>query len=246
MLRNFKLYTEDDYTAMSQKAAEIFASAVAANPTGAFGFATGSTPEGMYKALIQMQKSGKADFTHITAFNLDEYYPIKPDDPQSYKYFMRLHLFDGINLPANRTFIPNGQANDPAVECIAFEEKIAATGGIDTQILGIGTNGHIGFNEPAQELSATTSYVKLADATIESNARFFATPENVPRHALSMGLHTILMAKRILLLASGKGKAEIMHQALFGPITTQVPASLLQLHRDVTIVVDQEAAKLLQ
>ena len=245
MLKNFTLYTEKDYSTMSQKAAEIFAGAVSANPAGAFGFATGSTPVGMYEALIQMQKSGKADLTRITAFNLDEYYPIKPDDPQSYQFFMRKTLFDAIGLPAESTHIPSGQAQDPAAECIAYEEKIVKAGGIHMQILGIGGNGHIGFNEPAQQLMATTGYVPLAEATIEANSRFFASPEDVPRHALTMGIHSIMMARHILLLASGEGKADILHKALCGPITTMVPASLLQLHPSVTIIADQSAARLL-
>jgi len=245
MLRNFKLYTEKDYTAMSQKAAEVFAEAVKANPNGAFGFATGSTPVGMYEALIQMQREGKVDLRGITAFNLDEYYPIQPDDPQSYAYFMRQNLFDGIGLPASSAHIPGGAAKDPIAECAAYDDKIASAGGIDMQILGIGTNGHIGFNEPAQGLKATTSYEPLAEATIESNSRFFASPEDVPRHALTMGMHTIMMARRIILLANGEGKAGILKEALCGPITTMVPASLLQLHQDVTVIIDEAAAKLL-
>jgi len=246
MLRNFTLHTEKDYDAMSQKAAEVFAKAVKANPTGAFGFATGSTPEGMYNNLVQMQSTGKVDLTGIIAFNLDEYYPIKPDDPQSYYYYMRQKLFDKLGLDAASTFIPDGQAKDPKAECAAYDEKIAKAGGIDTQILGIGNNGHIGFNEPDQNLQATTNLVALAEDTIESNARFFSSPEDVPRHAISMGMHTILMAKRILLLATGEGKAKILQEALWGPITTMVPASLLQLHHHVTIIVDQAAAKYLK
>ena len=245
MLRNFKLYVENDYTAMSQKAAEIFAEAVNANPTGAFGFATGSSPIGMYEALIKLQQNGKTDLTRITAFNLDEYYPIRSCDPQSYAYFMRQHLFDAIGLPPVSTHIPNGEAHDPIAECAAYDEKIARAGGIDTQILGIGTNGHIGFNEPAEGLMATTSYLPLAEATINANSRFFASPEDVPRHSLTMGMHSIMMAKRIILLASGESKADILREALCGPITTVVPASLLQLHQDVTITADQPAAKFL-
>jgi len=243
MLRNFTLHTEKDYQSMSKKAAEIFAEAVKANPAGAFGFATGSTPVGMYETLIQMQKSGTVDLRGITAFNLDEYFPIQPDDPQSYEYFMRQNLFDGIGIPASNTHIPSGAAADPIAECAAYDEKIKKSGGLDMQILGIGANGHIGFNEPAQELLATTSYVPLAEATIESNSRFFASPEDVPRHSLTMGMHSIMMARRIILLASGEGKAEILREALFGPITTMVPASLLQLHRDVTVVIDEAAAR---
>ena len=245
MLRNFKLHVEKDYPAMSQKAAEIFAESVNTNPTGAFGFATGSSPMGMYEALVKLQESGKTDLTRITAFNLDEYYPIRSSDPQSYCYFMRENLFDAIGLPLAQTHIPNGEAPDPIAECAAYDEKIANSGGIDTQILGIGTNGHIGFNEPAGTLMASTGYVPLAAATINANAKNFVSPDDVPRYALTMGMHGIMMARRIILLASGESKADILREALCGPITTVVPASLLQLHRDVTIVVDQSAAKYL-
>ena len=245
MLKNFKLYVEKDYAAMSRRAAEVFAGAVNANPTGAYGFATGSTPIGMYEALIQLQKSGKTDLTRITAFNLDEYHPIQPDDPQSYAYFMRQHLFDGIGLPPSQTHIPRGDAPDPVAECAAYNEKLAAAGCIDMQILGIGANGHIGFNEPAEALTAETGYVPLTQATIDSNARFFASLDDMPRHALTMGIHSIMMAKRIIFLAGGESKAHILREALCGPVTTFVPASLLQLHQDVTVVVDEPAARLL-
>jgi len=242
MLRNFTVHVEKDYNAMSKKAAEVFAKAVSTAPTAAYGFATGSTPEGMYKTLIDMQKNGQADLTRITAFNLDEYHPIRQSDPQSYYYYMRKNLFDEIGLPAANTHIQNGEAPDPLAECAAYDKKIADAGGIKMQILGIGANGHIGFNEPAEALQAATNYVPLAEKTVESNARFFASPEDVPRHAITMGLNSIMMAKRILLLASGEGKADIISKALCGPITTYVPASLLQLHPDVTVILDQLAA----
>jgi len=245
MLKNFTLHTEKDYQAMSQKAAEIFTAAVNANPTGAFGFATGSTPLGMYEALVKMQKNGTADLSKLTAFNLDEYCSIKPTDPQSYAYYMGQELFDPIGLPMANRHIPNGEAPNPAAECAAYDQKIANAGGIDMQILGIGGNGHIGFNEPAGELVAGTTRIPLAEDTIKTNSRFFASPDDVPRYALTMGIHSIMMARRIILLASGEAKATILREALVGPITTMVPASLLQLHHDVTIVADTAAAKLL-
>jgi len=245
MLKNFKLHIEKDYQAMSQKAADIFASAVNASPGAAYGFATGSTPIGMYEALIQMHKSGKVNLSGITAFNLDEYYPIAPHDPQSYHYFMRKNLFDAMGISPANTHIPNGQAKDPIAECAAYEEKIAQAGGIYTQILGIGNNGHIGFNEPCENLTANTWHTPLAEATIAANSRNFASPDDVPRHALTMGIKSIMMAKQILLLAGGAGKAEILHKAIKGPITTNVPASLLQLHHNVIIVADQAAASLI-
>jgi len=254
MLRNLRLHVEKDYSSMSQQAAEIFAAAVranaitaakTANPRPAYGFATGSTPVGMYKELILMHKSGNVNLSNITAFNLDEYYPISPTDPQSYRVFMRENLFDAVGTPPENTYIPDGQAKDPIAECAAYDEKISKAGGIYMQILGIGNNGHIGFNEPGASLMATTWHTPLAQATIDANARNFASVNDVPRHALTMGMHSIMMAKQILLLASGEGKAEILHKALCGPITTNVPASLLQLHNDVIIVADQAAARLL-
>ena len=242
MLKNITLHKVTNYEAMSQKAAEIFAEAVNNNPTGAYGFATGSTPIGMYNALTQMHKANKTNLSQITAFNLDEYHPIKASDPQSYAYFMQKHLFAETGI--TKSFIPNGEARDTDKECLAYDEKLSANP-IQMQILGIGTNGHIGFNEPAQNLLATTSYVPLAEATIESNSRLFDSPDQVPRHALTMGIHSIMMAKRILLLASGASKADIIRQTIYGPITTQIPATLLQLHHDVTIIVDKDAAEFL-
>jgi len=230
---------------MSLKAAELFAKEVVKNPTGAFGFATGQSPMGMYKALSKMSKAGEIDMSNLRAFNLDEYHPISPENPQSYRHFMRENLFDAVGLPVENAFIPNGAAKDPLAECIAFEEMLSISGGIIMQILGIGTNGHIGFNEPAQNLQAATNYVPLADETFVSNSKNFDSPDDMPRNAITMGMHSIMMAKRIILLASGEGKAKIMQKALYGPITTMVPASLLQLHHDVTVVVDNLAARLL-
>ena len=243
-MQNFKLHVEKDYAAMSQKAAEIFAAAVTASPAAAYGFATGSTPIGMYENLVHMHKSGKVNLSGITAFNLDEYYPISPDDPQSYRYFMHQHLFGRLSLPASNTHIPNGQAKDPIAECEAYEDKITQAGGINMQVLGIGHNGHIGFNEPAEELAALTGHTPLTQSTIDANSRNFASPEDVPRHALTMGIQSIMMARQIILLVSGKDKAEILKKALKGPITTYVPASLLQLHRNVIVVADRAAASL--
>ena len=245
MLRNFKLYVEPDYKAMSLKAAEIFAKEVKANPMGAFGFATGSSPVGMYKALSKMNKAGQIDMSKIRAYNLDEYHPIGPDDPQSYRYFMRENLFESVGIAPANAFIPDGTAKDPLAACAAFEEVLSQSGGIVMQILGIGTNGHIGFNEPAENLHATTNYVPLAKETLISNSKNFNSPADMPKNAITMGMHSIMMAKRIILLASGEGKAEIMQKALYGPISTMLPASLLQLHHDVTVVADSLAARLL-
>lgn len=245
MHSNIKLFVEADYDAMSQKAAEIFAAAVQAKPGGVFGFATGGTPVGMYRVLTQMYQSGKLDFSGLTAFNLDEYHPLKRDDAQSYYTFMQEQLFGQVNIDAAKTHIPNGEAQNPAHECEAYDKMIEDAGGIDFQILGIGANGHIGFNEPGESFSARTAYVPLTEITVQSNARFFASADEVPRHAITMGIRGIMMSRRILMLCSGEGKAAILRDALCGPITPLVPASVLQLHRDVTIVADKSAAALL-
>jgi len=244
MNSNIKIFVEDDYNTLSKKAAEIFACAVNRKPEGSFGFATGSTPLGMYDELKGMVKKSELNFTKINAYNLDEYYPIKGSDNQSYKYFMAANLFDEINLPKENRFIPNGEAPDPIKECVEYEEKVTKAS-IEMQILGIGNNGHIGFNEPADYFAGATNYVELAENTIEANARFFEKLEDVPRFALTMGIHSIMMAKSILLLASGEGKAQILKDSLFGKITPKVPASVLQLHCDVFIVADKAAAKYL-
>jgi glucosamine-6-phosphate deaminase len=241
MFHNIHLFVEPDYDAMSRKAAGIFLEAFNAKPDGVYGFATGGTPVGMYKELI----NAAPDVSRMTAFNLDEYYPIKPEDPQSYYYFMRENLFDALNLPPGQTNIPNGLASDPAAECTAYEEKILQAGGIDLQILGIGNNGHIGFNEPSEAFTAQTNYVPLTEITIQANARFFESADDVPKHALTMGIRSIMLARRILLLCSGGGKASILRDSLKGPITPLVPASVLQMHPDVTVIADSAATSLL-
>jgi glucosamine-6-phosphate deaminase len=240
MFHNIHLFVEADYDAMSRKAAEFFLEALKSKPDGVYGFATGGTPVGMYQQLIRVAP----DVSQMTAFNLDEYYPIRPDDPQSYFYFMRRNLFDGLGLPAERTNIPSGTADDPLAECAAYEQKIQKAGGIDLQILGIGNNGHIGFNEPSEAFTAATNYVPLTEVTIQANARFFESADEVPRHALTMGIRSIMLAKRILLLTSGEGKASILRDSLMGPITPLVPASVLQMHPDVTVIADKAAASL--
>ena len=224
---------------MSAAAAAYFAAEAALNPSGAFGFATGGTPVGMYAELLRM----KADLRGIRAFNLDEYHPIKKDDPQSYYRFMQENLFNAANV--TNTAIPDGEAADAEAECAAYEARLNAAGGIDLQILGIGANGHIGFNEPSDCFSKGTSYVPLTESTIKANARFFASPGDVPKNAITMGIRSIMAARKIMLLASGAGKAEILRDALRGPITPRVPASALQLHPNVTVFADEAAAALL-
>ena len=243
MLKNITLHIVDDYNALSKTAAQLFAEAVNANPSGTYGFATGGTPEGMYEELCRMCQAKTVDLTQITAFNLDEYVPLSPDDPQSYYYYMATKLFDVTGVK-NRN-IPNGDAPCPHQESAAYEKKIADSNGILLQILGIGTNGHIGFNEPADTFARQTAYVALAEETINVNARFFDDIKDVPKFAISMGMQTIMMAETLLLLASGASKAEILREALLGPITPNVPASVLQMHRNLIVIADKAAAKLL-
>jgi len=240
---NIKLYIEPDYIAMSIRAAQIFVLEIRDNPCGNFGFATGSTPLGMYEHLVDMSAGGEVDMKGITAFNLDEYHPIMPHDDQSYAHFMAKYLFNKVGVAETRRNIPSGIAVDAQAECDRYESLIETTGGLDMQLLGLGHNGHIGFNEPAEYFTAKTNYVTLAESTINANARLFETPEDVPRHALTMGIKTIMMAKKILLIVSGEGKAEILRDVLTGPITPFVPASVLQLHRDVIVIADKDAAK---
>jgi len=241
-MNNITIHIEKDYEALSKKAAEVFARAVASDPAGSFGFATGSTPEGMYEEMIKKQNDGTADFSKLTAFNLDEYFPISPSHDQSYAYFMAHKLFDSIGLPPENRNIPKGNAELPGVEALAYEDKVIA-GKIKMQILGIGHNGHIGFNEPADSFSSKTNYVSLAEATVKANSRFFDDIAAVPRNAITMGVKTIMMAECVLLLVSGEAKAPILWDAIKGPITPLVPASVLQLHKNLTVVADTDAAK---
>ena len=245
MNKNVIIFKEKDYESASKKASEIFAKKVIEMPSGVFGFATGQTPVGMYKELVRLSNEKKIDMTKITAFNLDEYFPISADNPQSYAYFMATNLFDAVKLPKEKRFIPNGEAKEPISECKFYEDKINQSGGIGLQVLGIGNNGHIGFNEPSQEFSNETNYVRLADDTITANSRFFNSIDEVPKHAITMGIYTIMMAKEILLIATGPSKAKILKEALLGPITPTVPASVLQLHHNVSVVTDLEASKYL-
>jgi len=244
-MKNITLVRTADYSELSVKAARIFSSSVLSNPTGSFGFATGSTPLGMYKELCRLHSEGVVSLSELTAFNLDEYYPIEPTNDQSYSFFMAQNLFDPVGLLVEQRNIPGGDSSSPKAECEQYEEKLTSKSPIEMQILGIGTNGHIGFNEPSDIFHAKTHLVKLAESTIKSNARFFDSPESVPKMAITMGVGTIMMAKRVLLIVSGEGKAEMLRDALTGPITPLVPASALQLHRDVIVVADEAAAKYL-
>ena len=241
--KNFKIIIKDDYDGASAVAADIITGFITANPACVLGLATGSTPEGTYAKLIEAYRAGKADFSRIATFNLDEYHPIEATNSQSYKYYMHDKLFNHININSRaNAHLPNGEATDPDAECTAYEAKIAAAGGIDLQLLGIGFNGHIGFNEPAPAFSKVTHYVALDASTIAANARFFDNPGQVPKHALTMGIGTIFGAKQILLMVTGAAKADIIEKAIFGDINPHLPASVLQLHSNVTLVMDAAAA----
>lgn len=222
------------------------AEALAAKPSLVLGLPTGRTPVRLYNELVSLTAHGKADFSHARTFNLDEFLGIGPSHPGSYRTFMEDHLFKHVGIPSAHVNFLNGMAPDPDVECVRYEEAIAAAGGIDLQILGIGTNGHIGFNEPAKELKARTHRVRLKPETRRSNAALFGgDPAAVPEEALSMGMATILQARSIVLLATGKSKAGCIARVVNGPITTRLPASFLQLHHDVQVMVDEAAASAL-
>lgn len=236
-----KITVTKNYEEMSAKAAEIIAGVIVGKPDCVLGLATGSTPIGVYDELVKKYEDGALDFSAVCTVNLDEYYPISPDNPQSYRYFMNEHLFDRVNIDKRNTFIPDGTARDVEGCCKAYEELIDRLGGADVQILGIGRNGHIGFNEPDRELPEYTHLVSLTPDTIAANSRFFDSVDDVPKHALTMGIHSVFKSKKIILLASGKDKAKAIDALVNGNITTDCPASLLCLHPDVTVICDRDA-----
>lgn len=240
-----RIVVTKSYEEMSAVAARILAGQVYVKPDTVLGLATGSTPEGLYKELIRRHNEDGLDFSEVISFNLDEYMGIPETNDQSYHYFMDDKLFNHINVKRDNIHVPNGNPQDVEAECEAYEAAIAAKGGIDLQILGIGNNAHIGFNEPDSNFSAATHKVKLADGTIAANARFFASIDEVPKFAVSMGIGTIMKSKKIILMASGKNKAQAIFNTVHGPIAPEVPASILQLHPDVVVIVDEEAAALL-
>ena len=231
----------DTEKALDKKTAEELANHIRRNPDTVLGLATGGTPVGMYGELIALHKNQDLDFSRTTTFNLDEYIGIPYDHPCSYHAYMDENLFDHVNISKDNVNIPDGLSSSPEEACTDYETKIKAVGGIDVQVLGIGHNGHIGFNEPGTPFESVTSVVELTESTREANSRFFDSIDDVPTHAISMGMKTIMHAKKILLLAKGEDKAEIMREALYGPITPDVPASVLQLHPNVTVFVDKEA-----
>ena len=229
----------DTYEEMSKEGAKIVASQVTMKPNAVLGLATGSTPIGLYKNLIKMYEDKELDFSQVTSFNLDEYYPISPDNDQSYHYFMEENLFKGVNI--KESFVPDGSGANIEKVCEEYEEKIKAYGGIDLQILGIGQNGHIGFNEPDKNLISKTHFTDLTEDTIKANSRFFESIDQVPTKAVTMGIATILSSKKIIILANGKNKHDAVKALLDDNITTDVPATMLKVHPDVVLIVDKEA-----
>lgn len=226
----------DTYGQLSRRAANLISAQVIMKPDCVLGLATGSSPEGVYRQLIEWYQKGDLDFSYVTSVNLDEYVGLDGTHPQSYRYFMQTKFFDHINIKPENTFVPNGKAKDFPAECAAYDRRIAELGGIDLQLLGIGLDGHIGFNEPDICFEKNTHVVDLLPSTIQANARFFKSEDEVPKQAVTMGMMSIMRAKKILLIASGAKKLEILKKALEGPVTPAIPASLLQLHPDCTVI----------
>ena len=238
------IYRAKDYKDMSRKAANIISAQVIMKPNCTLGLATGSTPLGIYDQLTEWYKKGDLDFSAVHSVNLDEYRGLPKENDQSYYYFMHKNLFDHVNIRSENTNVPNGMEPDAEKECRRYEKLIADLGGIDLQLLGLGHNGHIGFNEPGEAFEKETHCVDLQERTIEANKRFFESADEVPRQAYTMGIKTIMQAKKILVAVSGEDKAEIVKKAFFGPVTPTVPASILQMHNDVTVVADEAALSL--
>ena len=239
-----KIVSARDYDDMSRKAANIISAQVILKPDTVLGLATGSTPIGAYRQLIDWYKKGDVDFSQVRTYNLDEYRGLSHDDPQSYHYFMRDNFFDHININLNNTHVPDGANPDAEAACAEYDKMVADAGYPDLQLLGIGNNGHIGFNEPDEYFSKGTHCVNLTESTIEANKRFFASADDVPRQAYTMGVQTIMYARMILVVANGAAKAQAVHDMCFGPVTPQCPASILQLHPNVVLVADKEALSL--
>jgi glucosamine-6-phosphate deaminase len=236
-----QIYRAKDYEDMSKKAANIIASQVVLKPDCVLGLATGSTPIGAYKNLVEKYEQGELDFSQVTTVNLDEYKGLPRENDQSYYYFMHDNLFDHVNVKPENTHLPDGTKENADEECARYEELIRSLGGQDLQLLGLGHNGHIGFNEPDAIFEKETHCVDLQESTIEANKRFFDSADDVPKQAYTMGIGTIMQAKKILVVVSGEDKADTVAKAFFGPVTPEVPASILQFHKDVILVADEAA-----
>ncbi|AKG35958.1 glucosamine-6-phosphate deaminase [Paenibacillus durus] len=239
----FKFENDEDFV---QTGANLVASLLQSNPKAVLGLATGSTPIGVYERLVQMYRKGLVSFAKASSYNLDEYVGLSADHPKSYRSFMNKHLFDHIDIDLSRTHVPDGNAKDLTAECLAYDQRLENEGPVDLQILGIGSNGHIGFNEPDASLTSGTHVVDLLPETREANARFFPSVTDVPMQAITMGVGSILKAQQILLLVRGAEKAEAIRKAVKGPITTQCPASLLQSHPNVMVLLDEGAGQWLK
>lgn len=240
-----KIIEAKDYQDMSRKAANIISAQIIIKPNCVLGLATGSSPIGTYKQLIDWYNKGDIDFSQVSTVNLDEYKGLEPDNPQSYYYFMYENFFKHVNIDLKKVHIPNGMEENIEKECSRYDQLITSLGGVDLQLLGLGNNGHIGFNEPFESFNKTTHCVTLTQSTIDANARFFNAAEDIPRYAYTMGIGNIINANKIVLIVSGSAKAQILKEVVEGPILPNVPASILQLHKDVTVIADQEAASLL-
>ena len=240
------IYVGKDYQDVSRKAANIMAAQIIMKPNAVLGLATGSTPVGLYKQLIEWYNKGDLDFSQITSVNLDEYKGLSGDNDQSYRYFMNHNLFDHININKENTSVPCGTAEDLQAECEHYEQLVEQTGGVDIQLLGLGHDGHIGFNEPCDHFPVMTHEVKLTEMTREANKRFFDSLEDVPTSAITMGIGTVMSARKILMIVTGADKAEILHQVFFGSVKPEVPGSILQFHPDVTVICDEAAARFVE
>ena len=236
-----RVYRAKDYADMSRKAANILSAQVIIKPDCVLGLATGSTPEGIYRQLIEWYQKGDLDFSEVKTVNLDEYCGLEADDPMSYRYFMQTHLFDHVNIIRENTYVPDGVAEDREAECMRYNRIIRELGGIDLQLLGIGKNGHIGFNEPGEAFAQETHCVQLSESTRKANARLFPPNSTVPTHAMTVGIKAIIQARLIVLVASGREKKDILDEAFRGPVTPNVPASILQMHPHVMLIADAEA-----
>ncbi len=240
-----KIVVKKDYQELSREAAEIVKKRIQAKPDIVLGLPTGSTPLGLYKELARAYKKEELDFSQVSSFNLDEYFGLEASHPQSYHFYMEKNFFSLVNIRKENVFIPDGKTSDLENHCQCYEEKIKERGGIDLQILGIGRNGHIGFNEPGSSFNSRTRLVRLAQETIEDNSRFFKSLADVPTRAITMGLATIMESKDCLLLASGQARSERISRALKGPVSPDFPGSILQKHRNLTVILDKEAASFL-
>ena len=236
-----KVIVTNSYDETCAVIANMIKELVNAKPDAKLGLATGGTPVPIYKKLIEMNKAGEVDFSRVHTVNLDEYRGLPRTNEQSYWYFMHDNLFNHVNIKPERINLPNGENLDAQAACTEYNEILHSVGAIDLQLLGIGTDGHIGFNEPADHFPLETHCVELEESTIEDNKRFFANKDEVPRQAYTMGIKTIMQAKKVLMVANGKNKAEIIKKAFFGPVTPEVPASILQMHPDFILVADEDA-----